>query len=79
MDNGCTTGNTKAAWWLNRGETSASYYYFYDVDAFRVRPGCVLDMNTGFGTTRWDRRGLGPLWVRIGDSARYTVTYHQCF
>lgn len=39
----------------------------------------TMDVSTGFGTSRWDRRGKDHLWVRITDSTRYSVTYYQCF
>ena len=61
---------THAMWFVSSGTSSTSIgYYYYDVDGFQARGGCVTRAYDAGYLLAWDRRGKGDLWIKISSTA----------
>lgn len=71
MTNGWAYNKRNAGMLLGRGDSTLSYYYYYDTDGFRVFKGCkVIGYWGGLGGTpfSFDRHGYSTsMWVKINN------------
>lgn len=59
-------------------QTSKSYYYYYDTDAYRIYRGCVVRGNEGGSTFDIDRRGKPSLWIKISNGTTVNIASISC-
>ncbi|MFI6283130.1 hypothetical protein [Streptomyces sp. NPDC050988] len=78
MRNGWSNTSYYAGKYLFRGQTSASYYHYYDVDGFRVFRGCTVRGYWDGGSAFSFYAGSTSMWVRITGTSEAVITSVSC-
>jgi hypothetical protein len=80
MTNGWHNTKYKAGKYLAPGQRSTSYYYYYDVDGFRVFRGCEVRgyWEGGSAFTFYRSSSQSSMWVRIAGTGQAVITSVNC-
>ncbi len=80
MTNGWNLYADNAGVRLGPYDTSDGYYYYYDVDGFRVYSGCTVSgyWQGGSVFSYYRSPSQSPMWVRIAGLGRANITRIAC-